>query len=86
MRVIVRVLHVVSLAVAMLAARGPIELVDEGEVAAAVLDVDHAVVVELPAPDPIVHREIVEAVGATEVAPTNPAPSEVFRPPRGSLS
>ena len=83
---IVRVLLVVLLAVAMLAARGPIELVDEGEVAAAVLDVDHAVVVELQAPDPIVRRESVEAVAATEVAPSSPDLSEVFRPPRGSLS
>ena len=83
---IVRVLLVVFLAVAMLAARGPIELVDEGEVAAAVLDVDHAVVVELQAPDPIVRRESVEAVAATEVAPSSPDLSEVFRPPRGSLS
>ena len=87
MGVIVRVLLVVSLAVAMLAARGPVEIVDEGEVAAAVLDVDHpVVVVELPTLDPIVRRELVGAVAATEVAPSCPDLSEVFRPPRGSLS
>jgi hypothetical protein len=85
--VIVRVLLVVSLAVAMLAARGPIEIVDEGDVAAAVLDdADHAVVVEQATVVPIVRRELVEAVAAIEVAPPCPDLSEVFRPPRSSLS
>ena len=70
----------------LLVARGPVEIVDEGEVAASVFEVDHAVVVELPMAAVVVRRELVEAVAATEVALPCPDLSEIFRPPRSSWS
>lgn len=85
MRVFVRVLLILSLAVALVAARGSIELADpgDGDVAAAVLelDLDRAPVITELAGAPVVARDVMQAHRATELAPSVPERGRVFRPP-----
>lgn len=82
---IARLFLVLALAVAMFAARGPVDLADGPEATISMLDgdvADHVVVTDAAMPDlirvaqPQLHVDI-------DLAPNVPELSRVFRPPRG---